>query len=723
VTGSETSPPSPESSGAFSVLRRHSSLADHLRIDFSQVTPIAGAITALPLIVVFILGLTFSTPQTAIAMAIGANLIAVVSLVGAPRLSLRLALLDVLTMGLAVFVGTITGPWPWLHLAIMVPWCFAAGMLVVFGQTQATVGSQAIIAYVVLGRFAGSPLVAVHLSLSVIVGALVEVSALVILRLPPSLRFQRIRLASAYEAVAELSESDASRPATDLLSALDAADVALSSPALFSRTDVQDLRAILDQARRIRLELTTIAGLRVRLNADGATLRYPEIEACLRAVTLTCNEIAGTLRRSSTSSGWRGAVQHLRTLLAPLQDDYGTGGSTDDVIASQCVSHLNAINGQLRSAGGLIDHLREDNDRHVWRPSIPSPKGPDFGQFRIDVSTIRGNLRTDSSAFRHAIRLAVAVPLSFLVGSALGLPRSYWLPFAVAVILKPDYSTLVKRGLGRLVGTMIGATMAAVLVSEIHPGPATTTIMVAIIAWIAYSTWAASFPVAIGFITAMVLILLSTSTTVTIGTALDRLLDISLGGFIAVVAYLVWPTSPRAGVSEAQSQLFAALHDYLDVVSGLVSRRAVATQRVADCSKKVRLAWAKAEAAVGRSIEEPAATRIDPSEGRGLMSVTMRILRAIHAMRIEAERGVTVEAFGELDALFDRSLQSLERLSHWFVSTPHSEVDDLRPLYKMAEKMLAEREAPTTIAAHLDELVNAINTANHLSGLLPASVD
>jgi hypothetical protein len=50
-------------------------------------------------------------------------------------------------------------------VAVLVPWCFVAGMMVVFGQTQATIGSQAVIAYVVLGRFAGSPTLALHLSL------------------------------------------------------------------------------------------------------------------------------------------------------------------------------------------------------------------------------------------------------------------------------------------------------------------------------------------------------------------------------------------------------------------------------------------------------------------------------------------------------------------------------------------------------------------------------
>lgn len=715
-------PPSAKLRRALSVIRAHSAPRTSLEVDFSLITPVAGAITVLPLVAVLAIGLAITTTQSAVAMAIGANLIAIVSLVGAPRLSLRLALIDALMMGLSVFVGTVSNPVPWLHVAMLVPWCFVAGIVVVFGQTQATVGTQAIVAYVVLGRFSGSPSAALHLSLFVVVGALVEVLALVVLRLPPSLRYQRGRLANAFEAVGELASSDPHRPATDLLGTLDDSELALAAPSLFSRTDVQDLRAILEQAKRIRLELTTLAGLRVRLSSEGDTRGSALLDTTLGAVARALDEIAMALRHSTRPSDWRRAMDEFRVCLASLQDEFDHEGSKLNVITHQCASHLDAIGGQLRSAGSLVEHLHEGDGRQVWRPSLPAPRSPDFGRFRIDLSTLRGNLRTDSSAFRHAVRLAIAVPVSVLIGSLLSLPRGYWLPFAVAVILKPDYSTLVKRGLGRIIGTMLGATVAAVLVSELRPNRFVVVVLVALIGWIAYSTWAASFSVAIGFVTAMVLILLSTSTTDTLGTAFDRLIDISLGGALAVVAYLMWPTPARAGVSQAQSELFTSLRDYLSVVVDVVEARPVASERAAQCSRQVRMAWAKSEAAVGRSVEEPSSTRIDPSEGRSLLAATMRILRAIHALRIEAERGVTVPAFDELEALKAACLDSLGRLSDWFASGARLPTASLRPLFLATEKSLVASGGAASIASHLDELVDAINTATHLSGMATSPV-
>ena len=55
----------------------------------------------------------------------------------------------------------------------------------------------------------------------------------------------------------------------------------------------------------------------------------------------------------------------------------------------------------------------------------------------------------------------------------------------------------------------------------------------ALAAGLAYSTWPASFAVAIGLVTSLVLIMLSVSTTNSVGTALDRLIDVVLGAIIS----------------------------------------------------------------------------------------------------------------------------------------------------------------------------------------------
>ena len=691
-------------------------LRNSLRFDTSLVSPVAGAVTALPVVAVFVIGLVAGTDSGAIAMAVGANLIAIASLVGAPRLSLRIAILDAFLLGVSVFVGTLTGSITWLHLLLLVPWCFGAGMVEVFGQTSATVGSQAVIAYVVLGRFNGSLLFAVHFSLLVTLGAVIEIVALALLRLPSSLRYQRTRLATSIEAVARLALQDPTSSATAALSSLDDTEQVLDDPALFGRTDVRELRAIFDQTRRLRLEITTLSGLRVRLRAMDDQNDELRVATSLEPLSNALVEMANSLRQRSNSS-WRPIVIDFEEKIGALDVDVSEP-SVAQRLASQCAEHLRAVAGQLRAMGKLIETSGLDSGRRVWRPALPKFARPDLTRLRSDALTLKDNFTFASPAFRHAVRLAVAVPAAAVLGSALGLPRSFWLTFAVLVILKPDYSSLIDRGFGRLLGTIIGATFAALLVGGLHPDLTVTVLLVAFSAWAAYSTWYASFAVSFGFITALVLVLLSVSATDTLTTALDRLIDFSLGGVIALAAYLVWPTSLRTSVSDAIANLYHALERYLAAAFDIVEGKNPDPERIITRSRATRMAWIHAESAVGRAVAEPGFARSGLSDVRGQLVTTMRILRALHAIRIEAERGSTIEPSRALDDLVQGCTERLHALYEEDQGNLEGPTLNLRSLFRSAQETLGERRESANLVIHLDELVNAINTATELAHTL-----
>ena len=691
-------------------------LGETLRVDRSLLAPVVGVITAVPVITVFAVGLAFANVTGAIAMAIGAQLIAIVSLIASPRLSIPLALVDAVAMGSAVLLGMSTVTVPWLHVGLLAIWCFGAGLVAIFGNVPAAIGNQSIIAYVVFGRFAGSIPIALHLAGFVVVGCVVEVTALIVLRLPPSLRVQRTKLAAACDAVAALARGAATGSAIAALAVVDDAERALAAPSLFGRTDVRDLRAVLDQVRRVRLELTTIAGLRVRL-LERLPASTEELRATRQAVADVLEEIAVALR-TQHSPTWSAATATLEDGLRRLDalDEPRT-----DIIVGQYVSHLAAIGGQLRSMRLLVNELITDESPRARTIATPSWQRAEAVDWRGGLTVLRDAMRPSSSALRHAVRLAVAVPASVLVASWLSLPRGYWLPFSVAVILKPDYSTLLRRGVGRLVGTAIGATVATLVVSVTHPDLAWTAVIVSAFAWAAYSTWSANFSISIGFITALVLTLLSTSLRDPMSTALDRLLDVALGGLIAVISYLAWPTPSRAGVAEAQRDLFGTLDDYLSLTMAVVSSQPVDPAALTESSRLARVAWARAEAAVGRSIEEPNATRIDPTQGRGLLAVALRILRATHALRIEAERGARVGPDEVMLALAREYRVALARLRAQLDNATPGPPSDLRRRYGDAKRLLDANGVAPTIASHLDELVNAINTGAHLTGLATLS--
>ena len=205
--------------------------------------------------------------------------------------------------------------------------------------------------------------------------------------------------------------------------------------------------------------------------------------------------------------------------------------------------------------------------------------------------------------------------------------------------------------------------------------------------------------------------MLSVSTTNSVSTALDRLLDVVLGAVISAATYLAWPSSPAQDVRDAESALFSALARYVDEVLKFSFGDEVDSKIVAGRSRTAHFRYATAEGAVGRSLEEPSATRSDPQVERGLLTSGLRILRATHALRFEAERDATTTTTPALEDLRRALVAALVTLGE---EEPAPVVTSPRGAFRSASADLSLHDAPASIALNLDELVNAINTASHL---------
>jgi hypothetical protein len=95
----------------------------------------------------------------------------------------------------------------------------------------------------------------------------------------------------------------------------------------------------------------------------------------------------------------------------------------------------------------------------------------------------------------------------------------------------------------------------------------------------------------------------------------------------------------------------------------------------------------------------------------------MRILRALHAIRIEAERGLTIDPSRELDDLIEGLASALRTLYDNNDEEVRSSRTGLRSLYRDAVNSLNDPRGSEPLVIHLDELVNAINTATELAAV------
>ena len=208
-----------------------------------------------------------------------------------------------------------------------------------------------------------------------------------------------------------------------------------------------------------------------------------------------------------------------------------------------------------------------------------------------------GSLRTLAGQVRQefaptfAIRLMLCIGVATLCSEALLLQRSYWVPLAVAVVLKPDFGSVFARAWQYTTGTVIGAAVGALILTGYPPDPALVVPIVVFAALLPYGM-SRNYGLFAVFLTALVILLIDLLTHGGWRLAEARLIDILLGCGIALgLGYAPWPSSwhahvPRelaAAIDEAARYLDLALRDR---AAGLAAnaharaRRKLATVRV-----------------------------------------------------------------------------------------------------------------------------------------------
>ena len=403
------------------------------------------------------------------------------------------------------------------------------------------------------------------------------------------------------------------------------------------------------------------------------------------------------------------------------------GGNGHDAASTAVVSHFLSLRGQLRAAVRLVGPATDRSAGPVVpsvarvRPNGP-PRGHPLAALRAVTEVLSEHLTPASPAFRHAVRLAVVVPLLALAGQHLGLGRSYWIPLSAAVVLRPDFAATMTRGVARVVGSVVGVGVIGAVLAVLHPGTGAATVLVAVAAWGAFAFVQSNYAVGVSFLTGLVLLLASVGQADTLGIAGDRLLDTVIGGTAALVAYVLWPTWSRAQARQLLARLASCQQAYAEAVlarfAGVTGAgpEAGATDGVVpslrDLARSTRLAFTDAQAAVARSLAEPPSKRIESDLGPGLLAALRRVTRALHGLRTEPPGDGPVPGAGDLVSAVDAALLQISGALE--SDRAIGDLPPLRTLYHRVEDACAGQPERAGVVIQLDELVNAVDTAADL---------
>ena len=139
--------------------------------------------------------------------------------------------------------------------------------------------------------------------------------------------------------------------------------------------------------------------------------------------------------------------------------------------AQEALATLRAQRNKIRAILKMIGELHLATQK-VYA-DVPFWSGADMAPFlsqqKYELKTLLSNLRLDSPIFRFALRVSMAISVGLAVGHWLPYAaHSYWIVLTIVIILRPTFSMTRQRRADRIIGTIIGCVVTAIVIRFVH---------------------------------------------------------------------------------------------------------------------------------------------------------------------------------------------------------------------------------------------------------------
>jgi uncharacterized membrane protein YccC len=230
----------------------------------------------------------------------------------------------------------------------------------------------------------------------------------------------------------------------------------------------------------------------------------------------------------------------------------------------------------------------------------------------------------------------VIAGLAEVMVQATKLEEGRWAVLTIFLVLKPDYSTTVYRGVQRAIGTAVGAGLGAALVQLGHLGQGGLVIAAGTAVSAAYALFDVSYLLFSVCLTTFIVVLLEILGMPAAPTAWARLIDTAIGSGLALLGYFLWPTWEGSAAQEKFARLLEVHRDYSTAVLAALSHPGDADpDRLRELQAAARRARGGAEASVARLTDEPAQPPLTSELATSVMAPVTRLAQAelaLHAL-------------------------------------------------------------------------------------------
>jgi uncharacterized membrane protein YccC len=533
-------------------------------------------------------------------------------------------------MAASTFVGAATAAGsPWLLVPVVVIWAYLVGLIAALGPTALVVALQWPVALLIASALPLSPGPAAVRACLVLAGGLWQGALVVSAWALSRGTAERAALAGSYRALsryaAQLAGGSQGPPPPAVLPGTEA----IRDPNPLIRTEARlHLADLVQESGRIRSALAALGATRsqdtreflaraavmLAAIADAIASRPAERE---RLLDQARQEISATPRPAdATRWEWAGAA-----LLGQLRSTCRILGRLNDA-EHGVLRHRQAGPAEARRPAADADPGRGPaGSRAVMIPRAPARQAM--------LLTLRATVGSSSEAGRHALRLAAVAGVAELIAVVSGLPHGYWAVLTVFIVLRPDYSSTLYRGLQRAAGTVLGAGLGVATVLLSGAGSPALLAGIAISLAVAYATFTVSYLLYAVFLTDFVVVLLALLGLPPEQTAVARLIGTCVGTALALLAYLLWPSWEGSSANEKFARLFEAQGRYASALLRSYSRPGAADiAGLRSLKLAARRARSDAMASADRLADEPSRPPMTAELAQGLTSAGHRLAQA-----------------------------------------------------------------------------------------------
>ena len=562
------------------------------------------------MIVPLVIGVATGKLEYGSYAALGALQAGFVAFRGVSRTRVLAVVLAAAGMAVSTFAGaTAAHSAPWLLVPLVFVWAYAVGLVASLGPTVLAVTLQWPIALLIASALpltAGPALIRAGL---VLAGGLWQ-SVLVITSWTVSRgSAERSALAESLRQMAGYASGlAAGQQGPPPAGGLTGSYVLTDPNPLMRSAARQHMTDLAEETERLRATLTALS------IAPAAAESRPAGQRVLGGTARVLTDLAAAV--SSRPAARAGHLDAARRELDSMGADAdATWQWAGEALLGQLRTVIR-IAGRLNAAEGVPEPAERPHPiRNAWTADA-----------RL---TVRASIGTSSESGRHALRLAVVSALAQVLALGSGLPHGYWIVLTIFIVLRPDYSSTLYRGLQRAAGTVVGAGLGVATVLLVKVSLTALLVVIAISLLAAFSVFTVNYLMYAVFLTDFIVVLLALLGLPPDPTALARLVGTGIGTGLAILAYVLWPSWESTSAAEKFARLIAAQGGYASALLRAYSAPGgIDARRQRQLQLAARRARSDAEVSADRLAGEPASGPVTPGIARALESVGHRMAQA-----------------------------------------------------------------------------------------------